>query len=104
MGVCKVLSGGSTTEYKIISTPDPFKFKIIDTIDISPFVVATIKYENCTNFNGYKICVFKCSSKELYQCESIDPHFIRYSEPMLIARFMPTNVGLEMAKKFCKTA
>ena len=104
MGVCKVLSNGSTTDYKIISTPDPFKFKIIETIDIHPFVIATVKYENCTNFNGYKICVFNCSSEELRKCKSIDPHFIENSEPTLIARFRPTTVGLEFAKNFCKTA
>ena len=68
---------------------------------VGSYVIATIKYLNCTNFEGIKIIVLE--NYELHWLdglELLDPHFSEESD--IVARFVPTEHGMWLAKKFCK--
>ena len=81
--------------------PNPARFKILKTRQYSKKVVVLLEYPNCTNFEGNKILVFEDTTiKEIVNMKEIDPHFHESSK--LIARFRPTKVGWDMAKKFAK--
>ena len=42
-----------------VGNPDPAKFKILETIQMGSSVVAKIRYPDCNNFEGIKICAQK---------------------------------------------
>jgi hypothetical protein len=102
MGVCKILSGGSTShsvQYVEVPNPDPLKFIILTDMQIGKHCILKLQYEGCTNFEGSKICVFEDSVDRLRKLDSIDPHF--YEESSLIARFKPTINGWNLATSLC---
>jgi hypothetical protein len=77
--------------------PNPVNFKIIEVHGIGKHLVAKIKYPDCTNFEGIKICVFKNMTKEtLKNMKSIDPHFSTENKAPF-ARFQPTKSGWQAA-------
>lgn len=106
MGVCKILSGGSTTgQLYDVRNPNPRVFIISETLEIGVFTIADIEYPNCENYEGHKILVFcGVSAQELRQLKTIDPHFIEDSLYSPIARFEPTPGGWNWAVKFCDGA
>jgi hypothetical protein len=57
-----------------------------------------VKYDDCTNFEGVKIMVFKGQYKNRIW---LDPHFAE-NEKAPIARFKPTSEGWDMAIKLAK--
>lgn len=62
----------------------------------------SIRYPDCTNYEGLKILVFEKGTKleHLLNQGMIDPHFgTEGIHP--IARFVPTKDGLTRAKIFC---
>lgn len=86
--------------------PNPNNYKILLHEKIGRFLIVKINYLDCTNYEGNKILMFEhVSIKDLEKQKSIDPHFSEnkmYIHP--IARFEPTDKGLEMARlcaKFC---
>lgn len=83
--------------------PDPSRWEIVKTESIGNYLIVKIRYPNCTNYEGNKILVFRgISAKTLVEQRLIDPHFFegsnKYQSPL--ARFVPTEEGWEMAKKF----
>lgn len=73
--------------------PDPTNFSIGSCVAINGNLVVTLKYHNCTNFEGNKILVYKGVSKQQFLSrKTIDPHF---TEDNLrpFARFEPTHEG-----------
>jgi hypothetical protein len=83
--------------------PNPREFKILwnQSFQIGQFVILTIKYPNCINFEGMKILLYFGYEIEWFKdIEEIDPHF-RRSNPTPIARFAPTSQGMFLAKKLC---
>ena len=87
--------------------PNPKKYKIMDYEKNSSFLILWIKYLNCTNYEGNKILVYKDVTieeiKEQGRLDGIDPHFSnnkKYHSP--VARFEPTEFGLELAQKMCQ--
>jgi hypothetical protein len=84
--------------------PDPRNFEILETKRVRNFVIARIKYPNCSNYEGEKILVFKnITVKYLRSQRIIDPHFTdKPSELPLFARFQPTQTGWNSAIKMCK--
>jgi len=78
--------------------PDPSKFKILDTFQKHPYLLAKINYPNCKNYEGNKILLYKdIHENQLKTKNLIDPHFsqnINFISP--IARFEPTDTGWKM--------
>lgn len=78
--------------------PDPENWVIMERCESEEFLLIRIKYPNCTNYEGYKILLYKnCTIEELVQQRKIDPHFSEnknFKSP--IARFVPTEEGWKM--------
>ncbi len=84
--------------------PDPFKFSVIATTEIGEYLIAKIKYPDCKNYEGTKILVYRnVKAGQLRNFNHIDPHFSNnpnFQSP--IARFIPTEDGWNMARRFCE--
>lgn len=84
-----------------LPTPDPKNYKIISQQIVNGYLILYINYPDCTNYEGYKILLYKkgITLKDIKNNQdSIDPHFSnnkKFISP--IARFEPTTKGLEMA-------
>ena len=77
--------------------PDPINFEILELKQVGLNVVARIKYPDCTNFEGIKICVYLGTNCNMIRSlKSIDPHFDNNSLSPF-ARFKPNNNGWEAA-------
>ncbi len=88
-----------------LGNPNPKKFKIEKIKSVSRFVIAKIRYPDCTNYEGNKILVFEnASKKEILSKKEIDPHFCESNHLSPIARFEPTKRGWQNAIVFCKNA
>ena len=79
------------------SNPNPRNFKILTEEYIRGFLVLTVQYPNCTNYEGKKLMVYSGfkTSKELiaYNKGELDPHFANtIGSP--IARFRPSEDSL----------
>jgi hypothetical protein len=82
--------------------PDPELFKICEIEQRGDFVIAKIRYPNCTNFDGLKVLVWRNRTvEEIKKMVLIDPHFLE-EDLSLIARFMPMT-GMKMARKFVES-
>lgn len=106
-----LLSGSSYKTKDIVKNqPNPENFKILDieyTNNIGRgWVIATVKYPNCTTFEGKKILVFKdIYWKDVLKADCIDPHFFDRKKNLSLipfARFEPTSEGFQAAKFLCE--
>jgi len=79
--------------------PNPSNYTVLQSIQVGIYAILKIKYLDCTNFEGNKICVFKGNAEQIRLRGIIDPHF--YAKSDLIARFIPTEEGLSMAVNLC---
>lgn len=84
--------------------PDPRHYNINKIYEFQNGYVMDISYPNCINYEGRKILVYKGKIENHapeFIRHGIDPHFceVPYAP---IARFIPTENGLEMAKKLAK--
>lgn len=106
------LSGNSMEKSVVINKdsdpdffPNPTDFQILKYHQIGKYLIVSLKYPKCINYEGTKILVFfNCTMKQLQSQSFIDPHFIdntKYYSP--IARFIPTEDGWLMAELFCNT-
>lgn len=95
----------STFDNNYKPDPDPLRYKILDAIQYDKYLVVKIKYLNCINFEGVKILVYEdCTLLDLVKQEVIDPHFSNNkARKSPIARFVPTDSGMEMARLFVAT-
>lgn len=86
--------------------PKPNKYDILQTIQVGSHLVLVIKYDACTYYEGKKILVFEdITLEKLLERNNnlIDPHFCdntNFVSP--VARFEPTENGLDMAIQFAK--
>lgn len=84
--------------------PDSSRYRIDTFKKIDKFLIVWIVYPNCTNYEGQKILVYQnIEMRDLLNQKLVDPHFsnnTKYHSP--IARFVPTNEGWEMAKRFAR--
>ena len=82
--------------------PNPINFEILELVQVRHHVVAKIKYPDCTNYEGIKICLFLfTTTKEISNLKEIDPHFsTELSSPF--ARFKPNEIGWKMAIELAK--
>ncbi len=73
--------------------PDPRNFTIVSAKEVGKWLVAKIRYPNCSNFAGMKLLVFRdVTITELSGRKSIDPHFDEKGFAPF-ARFEPTEAG-----------
>ncbi len=85
---------------KVVSNPDPTKYRILREKRINNFIILKINYTESTNYEGNKILVFKDHSllDIVNQKEGIDPHFSDNSSLISpIARFRPDDEGWNLA-------
>jgi len=80
---------------------DPWKYKMLRYCEKNGFLLVELKYDQCTNYEGHKILLFKdVTMIDLFNQKLIDPHFLvdsGYHHP--IARFVPTQKGWDMGLK-----
>lgn len=41
------------------ANPDPSKYEIISALKVGHYLIVEISYDNCTNYEGHKILVYK---------------------------------------------
>ncbi len=113
MGVVKFFSSSSfdnqdsesNSSNKIISNPDPTKYRILREKRVNNFIILKINYTESTNYEGNKILLFRNHSliDIINQKEGIDPHFSDNSDLISpIARFKPDEEGWNMAVFFAE--
>jgi len=87
-----------------LGNPKPHNFEIIKSQQYDRnYLVALIKYPDCTNFEGHKILVMQnMPQARLYTFVRIDPHFCLCDALELIARFRPTPTGWKLACEFAE--
>jgi len=79
---------------KILPNPRQDNYTVIRNKVVGEFLIIELKYHDCTNYEGRKIMVYKCTLNNLMKQKLIDPHFSNnnnYFSP--IARFEPTEQG-----------
>lgn len=83
--------------------PNPENFQILKSKIIGRYILLSVNYPDCTNFEGDKILLYKdVNINTLLEQKSLDPHFSNNTllhSP--IARFKPTKEGWELAEKLC---
>ncbi len=100
---------GSATVYsdpvnRQLPNPNKYRWVILEHYILGKAAVVVIKYKDCTNYDGIKILVYDDSDKfeELRTGGAIDPHFSE-DEYSPVARFVPTDKGIEQARQLAKT-
>ena len=72
--------------------PNPLNFNIGKLYKNGKWLLAEIRYPNCTNFEGIKIILFEgLSIEQLKNKTYLDPHFSNTGN--IFARFKPTKEG-----------
>ena len=83
--------------------PVPTNFKILNSLSMGDLLIIEVYYPDCTNYEGKKILVYENTDvADLVKQGSVDPHFSeskKFKSP--IARFEPTERGMQMAAIFC---
>ena len=102
--------GGIVSRSKYEPTEKPMnefsisKVKIIRHLESNGFLVLEVVYEECKNYEGRKILVYKGPTLvDMFNQKEIEPHFLESKDSKLyhpIARFVPTEEGWEYAKRF----
>ena len=86
------------------NNPNPHNYNILSIEVVNNFTIMEVEYPDCKNYEGKKILVFEkhLNVLKLLNQKMIDPHFS--DNPSIIhpiARFIPTEYGLKMARVFC---
>ena len=100
---CSVYPSCPAPERAFAPNPNPAKFQIFETKQVGANVVVKIRYPDCTNYEGVKICLFvNTTEADLKRRERLGPHFCEDSLSPF-ARFKPTVSGWEAALKMAET-
>ena len=99
---------GSSSSYDRCNTsppnPDPKNYTILLSNQREHYLIITIQYPDCSNYEGKKILLYEGTTiNKLKEQGSIDPHFSEnkeYASP--IARFEPTERGASLAERLVK--
>jgi hypothetical protein len=79
--------------------PDPRRWQLLDVKQFDHAHVLTVRYLDCTNFEGIKVMVFR---GRYAPREAMDPHFSDEADSP-IARFRPDADGVAMAVALAKS-
>ena len=85
---------------KTLPNPDPKNWVVNSARHIGEYLVVEMYYPDCTNYEGKKMMVFKCSLEDLKEQAVVDPHFGEGRMHYPIARFEPTAEGWRDACNF----
>ena len=89
----------SSTDYckSTITRPNPNKYRFnIKSIEKGElFDLLLIEYPDCITYKGNKLLMVKKDSFKIDNKE-LDPHF--FEDGIVIARFVPTTLGLSLAR------
>lgn len=101
MGLNLMFSRGSTDASAPPQPPNPspFRFEVLVTERIGDAIIALIHYQDCTTFDGNKLCLY-ASAADFHRARAakcLDPHILGKNETPF-ARFEPTPAGLELAR------
>lgn len=84
------------------SNPNPYRYRILKSVQIGNYTVIKVNYPDATNFEGNKIAVYYTKTlHKLAISKYLDPHFDPNGNGP-IARFVPTEQGWNLAIKFAK--
>ena len=88
------------TNPTITTAPNPnsSRWSLIQRWDFENAYVLKVRYHDCVNFEGIKIMVYRGEYK---WSSELDPHFAD-SESSPLARFQPSDEGLEQALLMAK--
>jgi len=102
LGIGLSKCGCNCDNIKTTGNPDPKNFEIIKIHATVNYIIALIKYPNCTNYEGKKILVFTgITPSDFKRLSFIDPHFCDDGNHLSpVARFEPTARGWDMATRF----
>lgn len=105
MGLGGMIISSSSYESEEITLPNPKpdNYTLLRSKAVNGYLIIELKYHDCTNYEGRKIMVYKCSLDDLLKQKLIDPHFSNnknYFSP--VARFEPTEQGWENALNLTK--
>lgn len=97
-------SFGDCASPQIVFKPDPnpSNYKILEHYKVNMFLIVLIQYNDVDNYEGKKLLIYEnISINDLLLQGKIDPHFCESSSMFSpIARFEPTDRGLEWAYSF----
>lgn len=80
--------------------PNPQNFHINWHESNGEYIVASVRYPDCTNYEGIKILVYKgVPLEDFLNAKALDPHFSDKGMAP-IARFKPDQEGVENAMRF----
>lgn len=79
--------------------PDPKRWQILRKKQFKHGYVLTVRYLDCTNFEGVKVMVFRGQYEPRTH---LDPHFSEAPDSP-IARFRPDADGVAMAEALAKS-
>ena len=81
--------------------PNKYRFEVLKFDRVNGWAVVILAYADCTNFGGKKVLVYDDADQawEAVQGGCVDPHFLDEGVSP-VARFEPTQRGLEMAQAF----
>ncbi len=82
------------------TTPNPnrFRFEVLNVAEGEKYVLAEIRYEDATTYEGRKLLLFtKVDYEKCIASKEMDPHFLP-DVPTPLARFKPDEVGKRAAK------
>lgn len=98
MGVIKLFSSDSydtpSNEGDSLPNPRPDNYEVIRHKQMGNYLLIEIKYNDCTNYEGRKIMIYRCGYDKLIKQKLIDPHFSEnqnYASPII--RLEPTERG-----------
>lgn len=84
-----------------LPNPRPDNYTLLRSEVLNGYLIIELKYHDCTNYEGRKIMVYKCTLNQLMKQRIIDPHFCNNSDYFSpIARFEPTENGWKNACLF----
>lgn len=101
-------SSSGVSEYATRDTvtepnPNPYRFSVELEEYHDPYLIAAVKYPDCTTADGLKIMVFK-GVTTLKDCIKLDPHFLdgKHGKYEPIARFPADHEGARCAEILVK--
>ncbi len=99
---CRSSTCTSNQPQAIAPNPRPGRFEMLRCVQVGNHCLVSIKYLDCTNFEGNKILVYlETHRDDILSMKEIDPHFSEAGKAPF-ARFEPTEFGWAMAENFLK--
>jgi hypothetical protein len=81
--------------------PDPYKYTVEWEECAGDYVLGMVVYDGVTNYEGRKLILAR--TETLRGLESLDPHFLKFSDVEIVARIRPDANGLHLARKLMET-